>query len=89
MEVVTIGENGITEEDIIIHDATDPDDSAHYNLVRMGLPDFPVAVGVIRSAESTVFESMMHDQVENAVNTSKIKNMDDLLTSGNTFRIDG
>lgn len=88
LEVVTIGENGITEEDIIVHDATDPDDSTHYNLVRMGLPDFPVAMGVIRSAESTVFESMMHQQVLDAKENSKIKNMDDLLRSGNTFKID-
>ncbi len=88
LEVVTIGENGITEEDIIIHDATDPDDSAHYNLVRMGLPDFPVAMGVIRAAESTVFETMMHEQVDNAVKTTKIKTVDELLRSGSTFRID-
>jgi len=88
LEVVTIGENGITEEDIMVHDATNPDDSIHYNLVRMGLPEFPVAMGVIRSAESTVFESMMHDQVQHAMKTTKIKTMDDLLNSGNTFRID-
>ncbi|MDA3823817.1 MAG: 2-oxoacid:ferredoxin oxidoreductase subunit beta [Bacteroidales bacterium] len=87
-EVVTIGENGITEEDIMIHDATNPDDSTHYNLVRMGLPDFPVAMGVIRAAESTVFESMMHDQVSHAMETTKIKTVDDLLRSGNTFKID-
>jgi 2-oxoglutarate ferredoxin oxidoreductase subunit beta len=88
LEVVTIGENGITEDDIIVHDATDPDDSTHYNLVRMGLPEFPVAMGVVRSAESTVFESMMHDQVQDAQQKTKIKTVDDLLRSGNTFRID-
>lgn len=88
MEVVTIGENGITEEDIMIHNATDPDDSTHYNLVRMALPEFPVAMGVIRATESTVFESMMHDQVEAAQQKTKIKTVDDLLRSGNTFHID-
>jgi len=88
LEVVRLGENGITEKDIMVHDATNPDDSTHYNLVRMGLPEFPVAMGVVRSAESTVFESMMHDQVQHAQKTSKIKSVDDLLRSGNTFRID-
>ena len=88
LEVVTIGENGITEKDIIVHDATDPDDSAHYNLVRMGLPGFPVAMGVIRAVESTVFETMMHEQVKTAKEKSRIKTVDDLLRSGNTFRID-
>lgn len=88
MEVVTIGENGITEKDLIVHDATDPDDSTHYNLVRMGLPEFPVAMGVVRAAESTVFESLMHDQVQEAQKNTKLKTVDDLLRSGNTFRID-
>lgn len=88
LEVVTIGEDGITEDDIMIHDATNPDDSMHYNLVRMGLPEYPVAMGVIRAAESTVFESMMHDQVQHAKETTKIRTVDDLLHSGNTFRID-
>jgi 2-oxoglutarate/2-oxoacid ferredoxin oxidoreductase subunit beta len=88
MEVVTIGENGITEKDLIVHDATNPDDSTHYNLVRMGLPEFPVAMGVIRSAESTVFESMLTDQVQHAKQVTKLKTVNDLIRSGNTFRID-
>ncbi len=88
LEVVTIGENGITEDDIMVHDATNPDDSLHYNLVRMGLPDFPVAMGVIRATESTVYETMLYDQVKVAREKSKIKTVDDLLKSGNTFRIE-
>jgi 2-oxoglutarate ferredoxin oxidoreductase subunit beta len=54
----------------------------------MGRPDFPMAMGVIRSAESTVYEDMLHEQIVHAKRESKIKNMDDLLVSGNTFRID-
>jgi len=88
LEVVTIGENGITEDDIMVHDATNPDDSLHYNLVSMGLPDFPVAMGVIRATESTVYETMLYDQVKVAREKSKIKTVDDLLKSGNTFRIE-
>lgn len=88
LEVVTIGEDGITEDDLMVHDATNPDDSMHYNLVRMGLPEYPVAMGVIRAAESTVFESMMHEQVNHAKAETKIKTVNDLLRSGNTFRID-
>jgi 2-oxoglutarate/2-oxoacid ferredoxin oxidoreductase subunit beta len=88
LEVVTIGENGITEDDLMVHDATNPDDSMHYNLVRMGLPEYPVAMGVIRAAESTVFESMMHEQVTHAKAETKIRTVNDLLRSGNTFKID-
>lgn len=85
MEAVTIGENGITEEDLIVHNAQDYDDTNHYRLVRMELPEFPVAMGVIRAVEASVFESDLHAQVQHAKDESKIKNMDDLLNSGNVF----
>lgn len=89
MEVVTIGENGVTEDDLIVHNAKDEDDTNHYRLVRMELPEFPVAMGVIRAIDSTVYESEMFDQVQHAKKETKIKNMDDLLHSGNVFESKG
>jgi 2-oxoglutarate ferredoxin oxidoreductase subunit beta len=89
METVTIGENGITEKDLIVHNAQDWDDTNHYRLVRMGLPDFPVAMGVVRSVESGVYEAEMANQVQHARENSKIKNVDDLLNSGNVFESKG
>jgi 2-oxoglutarate ferredoxin oxidoreductase subunit beta len=89
MEVVTIGQNGVTEKDLIVHNAHDYDDTNHYRLVRMGLPAFPMAMGVIRATESSVFESEMHDQVVLAKQKSKIRNMDELLHSGNVFESKG
>ncbi len=62
-EVVTIGKDGITEKDILVHNAHDGEDTTHYMLSRMTLPDFPVALGVIRAVKSTVYESLMHDLV--------------------------
>jgi len=85
MEVVTIGENGVTEQDLIVHNAFDPDDVNHYRLVRMELPHYPVAMGVIRSVEENTYETDLHNQVKHARETSKIKSMDDLLMSGNVF----
>lgn len=89
MEVVTIGENGVTEDDLIVHNTKDVDDTNHYRLVRMGLPEFPVAMGVIRAIDSEVYESQMFDQVQHAKKTAKIKNMDELLHSGNVFESKG
>ena len=89
MEAVTIGENGITEDDLIVHNAYDVDDTNHYRLVRMELPEFPVAMGVIRAVDSTVFESELYNQVQKAKKESKIKNMDDLMHSGNVFESKG
>jgi 2-oxoglutarate ferredoxin oxidoreductase subunit beta len=89
MEAVTIGENGITEDDLMVHNAHGIDGTYHYRLVRMGLPEFPVAMGVIRATDSSVYESDLYDQVQYARNESKIKKMDDLLRSGNVFESKG
>ncbi len=87
LEVVTIGENGISEDDILVHDAHNPDDTTHYMLTRMALPEYPVAMGVIRSFKSTVYEEELQIQTEAVKEKSKIKNIDDLLNSGNVFEI--
>ena len=87
LEVVTIGKDGYTLDDILVHDATDPDDTTHYMLSRMTLPEYPVAMGVIRSCSTTIYESLLHDQIRTLREKSKIKCMDDLLKSGNTFEI--
>jgi len=89
LEAVTIGENGVTEDDLIVHNAEDYDDTNHYRLVRMELPEFPVAMGVIRAVKAPVYEAELYEQVNHAKKTSKIKTMDDLLNSGNVFESKG
>jgi 2-oxoglutarate ferredoxin oxidoreductase subunit beta len=86
LRVATIGENGVTEKDILVHDPTNPEDMTHYTLVRMGLPEFPVAMGVIRSCDcNEPYHELYERQLETARKKSKIKNMDDLMNSGNVL----
>ena len=88
LETVTIGENGITEKDILVHDAENPDDTTHYMLVRMTLPEYPVATGVIRAcACSEPLDKTIADAVAMARKQSQIKNMDDLVNSGNILEL--
>ncbi len=85
--VVKIGENGVTKNDILIHDAYNPDDTRAYMLSRMTLPDYPVAMGVIRNWQSDVYESVLYSQIRNSKKNSHIKSVDDLLNYGNTFKL--
>jgi len=57
LEVVTIGENGITEEDILVHDAYEVKSTLHNLLINMSAPEFPVAFGIIRSVKQKTFNS--------------------------------
>jgi 2-oxoglutarate ferredoxin oxidoreductase subunit beta len=87
IEVVTIGENGITEKDILIHDPSQQDSGIHLMLAKMTGPDFPVAVGVIRAAKCPTYDDLMEEQITEIRAKSKIHCMDDLLISGDTWTI--
>jgi 2-oxoglutarate/2-oxoacid ferredoxin oxidoreductase subunit beta len=84
LKAVTIGENGITMDHILTHDAKG-DDTMHYILARMTLPELPVAIGIIRQFESIRYSDLMVEQIETARAKSSIKSVDDLLQSGNVF----
>lgn len=87
LKAVVIGENGIAPDDILVHDAHDPDPSLHLALIRMALPDLPVALGVIRSVEAPVYDRAVETQIEEVQSRTKIKCVDDLFKSGNTWQV--
>lgn len=87
LEVVTIGENGITEQDLLVHDQYEKDPGIHLMLAKMSLPEYPVAIGVIRAASFPTYDDLMEESLEIAKKNSKIKCVDDLLNSGEVFEI--
>lgn len=88
LEVVEIGVNGITEEDILVHDQYQQDPGLHLMLAKMTPPHLPMAFGVIRSAMYPTYDDLVEEQIKYAKETSKIKNVDDLLNSGDTWTIE-
>ena len=88
LKAVVIGENGVTEDDILVHDAHQESPFLHWMLINMSGPEFPVALGVIRSVDGTVYEEKMVQQIEEQKIKSNIKTMNDLLYSGSTWTID-
>jgi 2-oxoglutarate ferredoxin oxidoreductase subunit beta len=89
LEVVTVGENGITEQDILVHDAHKEEPTLHMMLVRMAPPRYPMALGVIRQIEATTYDQQVWHQIESNRSKSKIRNMDELLNSGETWTVNG
>ncbi|MFI3304573.1 MAG: 2-oxoacid:ferredoxin oxidoreductase subunit beta [Rikenellaceae bacterium] len=87
LKVVTIGEDGYTIDDILTHDAKEEDTTLHTMLAAMKFPDYPVALGVIRSVEAPVYDVEVESQIEDVKGKSKISCVDDLLKSGETWTI--
>ena len=87
LEVVTIGENGITEEDILMHNAKEQDPTLHSMLARMRPPEFPAALGIIRAVDRPTFDSGVLNQLEYEKENAKFNTVDELLQSGDTWEI--
>jgi 2-oxoglutarate ferredoxin oxidoreductase subunit beta len=87
-EVVTIGENGITEADILVHDIYLEDPSVAFMLARMEQPDFPQPVGVFRAVERPSYDQMMADQIQTAIAKSGPGNLEKLIYSGDMWTVE-
>lgn len=88
LKAVTIGEDGYTLDNILTHDAECEDTTLHSMLAAMKYPELPVALGVIRSyADDLVYDEALTQQVADVQSHAKIKCMDDLLNSGETWEL--
>ncbi len=85
LEVVTIGENGLTEDDLLVHDAHNPDPTLHLMLTRLKMP---LAVGIIREVADESFDERLDKQIQELRNHSKFKSVDELLYSGETYVVE-
>jgi len=86
-EVVTIGENGITEKDLLVHDATDEDTSMHLKLIGMEYPQYPVALGVIRKVKAPVYDQALEAQIAAVQSTTNIRTFHDLAKEGDVWEV--
>jgi 2-oxoglutarate ferredoxin oxidoreductase subunit beta len=84
-EVVTIGENGITTDDLLVHDIHLKDPSVAFMLARMEYPDFPQPIGIFRAVERDTYEDMMEAQIEAAIAKQGPGSLEKLINSGETW----
>lgn len=88
LKVVTIGEDGYTLDNVLTHDAHESDTTLHTMLAAMKYPDYPVALGVVRSVtDAAVYDQAVERQVEEVKAKSPIHSVDDLLHSGETWDV--
>lgn len=87
LKVVTLGENGVTEKDLLVHDETEITTGLHMLLADMKGPDFPVALGVIRKVADTTYDKKVNKQVKDVYSKRKITNVEELLNSGETWDV--
>ena len=82
--VVTLGA-GITRDDLLVHDETDPILAAL--LSRMNHPHFPQPVGVIHALARPCYEHLLTEQIEQTIQQSGPATLDELFNAGDTYTI--
>lgn len=83
-----IGENGITENDVLVHDAHCADNTLHTKLALMGNGDgFPVALGVIRDVEAPTYDDAVTAQIEEVKAAKKYHNFAELLETNDIWTV--
>lgn len=88
LKVVKLGENGVTESDILVHDAHCADNTLHTKLALMGNNDgFPVALGVIRDVEAPTYDDAVTAQIEEVKAAKKYHNFAELLETNDIWTV--
>lgn len=84
LEVAVVGENGVSDDDIIVHDESNL--QLAKMLVELGSkPDEPVAMGIIYAVTGTPYEEAVYEQINSVKSDRTVK---DLLYSGETWTIE-
>ena len=87
-EVVTLGENGVTEADLLVHDEKAEEPYLALMLSRMFWPDYPVPVGVLRSVDRPTHDKLIEDQIASAIAKSGAGDLADVLNGGETWTVE-
>jgi 2-oxoglutarate/2-oxoacid ferredoxin oxidoreductase subunit beta len=86
-EVVTLGENGVTEADLLVHDEAAPNPGLAFLLSQLDVPEFPVALGVLRSIERPAYEDLAVEQEAKLRAQKGDGDLAKLLNSGETWTV--
>ena len=87
-EVVTIGEDGVDEMDLLRHDEHTPEGTLAYLLSRLDYPDFPVPVGVLRDVQRPTYDGLLEEQEAQAQKRFGTGDLDALFNQGDTWVVE-
>ncbi|HET7584467.1 MAG TPA: 2-oxoacid:ferredoxin oxidoreductase subunit beta [Gemmatimonadaceae bacterium] len=83
LEVVTIGANGVGEDDVLVHDQTNR--VLATLLAAMEPPDFPVAMGVLYDDPAPTYDAEVEQEMQRALEAPG--DVAELLNSGRTWMV--
>ena len=73
-------------DDILVHDAKEPDITLHTMLAMM-TGDLPVAIGVIRDVDAPVYDESVQQQLEEVKSKKTARTLNEMLMAGEVWEI--
>ncbi|MBF0363497.1 MAG: 2-oxoacid:ferredoxin oxidoreductase subunit beta [Oligoflexia bacterium] len=86
-KVVKIGENGITEKDLLVHDEKQESPLLANLLTTFKHPTHPLPLGIFRDVDRPRYEEAVYKQIEDVQKKKTERTVRDVLTSGDTWVI--
>jgi 2-oxoglutarate ferredoxin oxidoreductase subunit beta len=88
LEVVTVGEGGVAEKDVLVHDVKRDDPTIAFMLANLSLkPGFPTPIGVFRDVSRPTAEELTWDMINAAKSKKGDVDVSKLLAGGDTWTI--
>ncbi len=89
LKVVKIGENGVTINDILVHDAHAEDDTLQLKLAMMDNEHgFPVALGVIRDVAAPTYDEALNIQLNEVKEKKNYHTIAELLETNDVWTVE-
>ncbi len=79
LKAVTIGNDGYSLDDVLIHDAHAPENFLHQQLAMMDGKDLPLALGVIRDVEAPTYDAEVESQVKEIKSKKNFEGLRDMI----------
>jgi 2-oxoglutarate ferredoxin oxidoreductase subunit beta len=80
--------NGITVDDLLIHDEKAEEPSLAYLLSRMVHPAFPEVVGVLRAVERPTYDDAVNSQINDVIKSKGRGKLEDLFASDDVWVVE-
>lgn len=88
LKAVTIGEDGYTMDDILVHDAREKDNTLQMMLAMMTNENgLPIALGVIRDVDAPVYDQSVEEQITAVQAKNPTRKLHDLLMKGDVWEV--
>ena len=88
LKAVTIGEDGYTIDDVLVHDAHCQSNFLHQQLAMMDGDTLPLAVGIIRDVEAITYDEGVSKQVEEVRAKKGFDNLRSMILAGETWTVE-